>query len=124
MLKKKSAKPRCYAGAALMVAGLAAGGQQASALTAREVMDNMSAQQRFAYISGVVEGLGFARWLADDRDDTGMRCIYDWYYDEEKESAVFNEQMDWLEKHPDQQVNVLMYALIREYCGEQGSGDG
>ncbi|CUH99080.1 hypothetical protein PHA8399_01196 [Leisingera aquaemixtae] len=83
-------------------------------------MENMSAEEQNAYISGVVEGLAFARWLADERDETGMQCIWNWYLHSDQR-ARFNAQMDWFEKHPEQQVSTLMYALIREECGEQGS---
>lgn len=95
-------------------------GESAAALTAKEVAENMSAKEQNAYISGVVEGLAFARWLADGRDDTGMQCIWNWYLHSDQRER-FNAQMDWFERHPDQQVSTLMYALIREECGEQGS---
>lgn len=94
--------------------------KDAAALTAQEVTEQMSAEEQSAYISGVVEGLAFARWLADDRDDTGMQCIWNWYLNPDQR-ARFNAQMDWFEEHPNQQVSTLMYALIREECGEQGS---
>ena len=113
--------PTRYAAPAILAGGLALGGQQAMALTAQEVMDNMSSDERFAYVSGVVEGLAFARWLADDRDPLGMQCIWDWYLKSDQRTR-FNQQMDWFEQHPDQQVGTLMYALIREECGEQGGG--
>ena len=116
-------KTERYAASAVLAAGIALTGQQGVALSAQEVLDNMSAEQHTAYVSGVVNGLAYARWLAEDRDDSGMLCIYDWYYKTDQRER-FNERMDWFERHPDQQVSVLMYALIREYCGAQGSGGG
>ncbi|WP_058285262.1 hypothetical protein [Leisingera aquaemixtae] len=104
----------------LAIAAFLATGKNAAALTAQDVMENMSAEEQNAYISGVVEGLAFARWLADERDETGMQCIWNWYLHSDQR-ARFNAQMDWFEKHPEQQVSTLMYALIREECGEQGS---
>ena len=123
MLGKNAVKLTSYSPlSAMILASVAflAGGKDAAALTAGEVLENMSSEERFHYVSGVVEGLAFARWLADDRDDTGMQCIWDWYLGSDQRER-FNAQMDWFEQHPDQQVSTLMYALIREECGEQGS---
>jgi hypothetical protein len=104
---------------AMILASVAflADGKDAAALTARDLMENMTSDAQFAHISGVVDGLAFARWLADDRYDTGMQCVLDWFYQSDQRER-FNARMDWFEQHPDQQVSTLMYALIREECGE------
>ncbi|WP_297339184.1 hypothetical protein [Pseudophaeobacter sp.] len=120
MLGKSVAKLTTYSPLSAIIlasAAFLAGGKDAAALTAREVTENMSSDAQFAYISGVVDGLAFARWLAHDRDDTGMQCILDWFYRSDQRER-FNARMDWFEQHPDQQVSTLMYALIREECGE------
>jgi hypothetical protein len=120
MLGKNTVKLISYSPfSAMILASVAflAGAKDAAALTAREVTENMSSDEQYAHISGVVDGLAFARWLADDRDDTGMQCILDWFYRSDQRES-FNARMDWFEKHPDQQVSTLMYALIREECGE------
>jgi hypothetical protein len=123
MSGKNAVKLTCYSPlSAMILASVAflAGGKDAAALTAGEVLENLSPEERFHYVSGVVEGLAFARWLADDRDNTGMQCIWDWYLGSDQRERI-NAQNDWFDKHPDQQVSTLMYALIREECGEQGS---
>lgn len=123
MFAKKALKLTTYSSFSVMIltsVAFLAGGKDAAALTAKEVMENMSDDAQFAHISGVVDGLAFARWLADGRDDTGMKCIYDWYLGGDQ-AARLNAQLDWFEANPDQQVSTLMYALIREECGEQGS---
>lgn len=53
--------------------------KDAEALTAGEIAQNMSTDERLAYVAGVVEGLAYARWLADGKDATGQQCIWDWY---------------------------------------------
>ena len=89
----------------------------ASALTVEEIRANLTTQEQTHYVTGVVEGLAFARWIAENRDATGMNCIWGWYLGDDQR-AVFEAQMAMFDKHPDQQVSTLMYALIREECGE------
>ena len=88
------------------------------ALTVAETRNNMSSDERFAYVGGVVEGLAFARWIADNRNTEGRDCILNWYFANDNETARFNRQMDLFDEHPDQHLSTLMYALIREECGE------
>ena len=88
-----------------------------SALTVEEIRRNLTTDEQTHYVTGVVEGLAFARWLADNRDQAGMNCIWNWYLGSDTE-ARFNQQMAMFDRHPDQQVSTLMYALIREECGE------
>lgn len=94
-----------------------AGGKEAAALTVTEVRENMTPKEQTRYVAGVVEGLAFARWIADGRDNAGMNCIWGWYFGEDQ-AALFAKQSAFFDKHPDQQVSTLMYALIREECGE------
>ncbi len=100
----------------LSVAAFTSLGQEAKALTADDVLNKMNADQRFGYISGVVEGLAYSRWVADKPDDTGMTCIYDWYY--QGEEARSNQVDGWLRRHLDKPVGALLYVLIKKECGE------
>ena len=59
------------------------------ALTVAETRNNMSPDERFAYVGGVVEGLAFARWIADNRNTEGRDCILNWYFANDNESARF-----------------------------------
>lgn len=88
------------------------------ALTVAETRANMSSDERFAYVGGVIEGLAFARWITDNRSTEGRDCILNWYFANDNESARFNRQMGFFDEHPDQHISTLMYALIREECGE------
>lgn len=88
---------------------------QASQLNAGAVMNKMNADERFGYISGVVEGLAYSRWQRDKPNSTGMRCVYDWYYKGGKDNA---RKLDvWLNRHPDKPVGALMHVLIKKDCG-------
>jgi len=90
--------------------------RETAALPAEDVLNTMSQDQRHGYISGIVDGLAFARWLADRPDATGMQCIYDWYYDGGTEKWALITQ--WLERHLERPVDALMYVLIERECGD------
>lgn len=96
---------------------VAAAPAAATDLTAGVIAERMSTDERVAYISGVVEGLAYARFLRDRPDETGMQCIYDWFYVEGNGGSW--ERIDaWFERHQDQTVGVLLHVLIKKECGE------
>jgi len=88
---------------------------QAKALTANEVMNKMNSDQRFGYISGVVEGLAYSRWLRDKPDRDGMDCIFNWYL--KGKGRDWNNVSSWFSRHPDKPVGALLYVLIKKECG-------
>lgn len=100
----------------IVAGGLSAVANDATALTANEVMNNMKDGERFAYVSGIVDGLAYARWLRDQPDSTGTKCIYGWYYSGQEENRIL--VLDWFERHPDKHADQLMYVLIKKECGE------
>lgn len=91
--------------------------QPAAALTADEVLNQMNADQRFGYLSGVTEGLATARWLRDRPDAKGMQCIFGWYLDRAPQD-VLAEIETWFERHPEQQAGLLLHVLIKQECGD------
>lgn len=80
-------------------------------------MTKMESNEASSYIAGVIEGLAFARWVKDQPDSAGMKCIYDWKYGE---SGLDNTQKlhAWLRRHPDKQTGHLTHTLIKQDCGE------
>lgn len=88
----------------------------AVAQSADDVLNKMEPGETTSYLAGVVEGLAFARWLKDRPDQTGSKCIYDWYYETDTETR-FNRVRAWLKRHPDKGVGALMYVLIKKECG-------
>lgn len=88
--------------------------QIAAAQTADDVLTRMTDDERFAYISGVIEGLAAARWAAERPDSSGMTCIYDWYFGENDE--VHLTTTEWLARNRDQRVGLLMYVLTQREC--------
>lgn len=90
---------------------------QVVAQTAGDVVNKMEPTHQTGYLAGIVEGLAFARWVKDKPDKTGMKCIYDWYYESDTKTR-FNRVRAWLERHPDKPPGALMYVLIKKECGE------
>lgn len=104
------------ASAAVLLHSLLSGATPAAALTGKDVLNKMNNDQRFSYLAGIADGLAQARWMKDRPDDTGMKCIYDWYYKGGKRK--FNQVYGLLELHPDKPANAIMYVLIKKECGE------
>lgn len=88
----------------------------ASALSGGDVLNKMNSEQQYAYIGGVIGGLAYARFLRDKPDETGMTCIYDWYYDADK--SVWPQIETWLSRHAEKAVEPLIYVLVKKECGE------
>lgn len=92
-----------------------------AAMTAGVVMEKIPVRERTAYVMGIVEGLAQARFRKDTvqagtADQTGMNCIYNWFY------ADSMKRMDTVEaaftKYQDQFPSTLLYVLIKRECGE------
>ena len=96
--------------------GLVVPGAQAKNLDAGFVLNKMDDKQRYGFVSGVVEGLAYARFLRDRPHEEGMICITDWYYGGGVE--VWKKIERWLARHPDKPVGVLLYVLVKKKCGE------
>ncbi len=92
------------------------GSVQAQNLNAGAVMGNMNSDQRIGYVSGVIEGMAYSRFVRDKPSETGMKCIYDWYY---KDNAKRWKKTLFpiFEKHKDKPVSVILYVLTKKSCG-------
>lgn len=85
-------------------------------LRAGEVINIMDNKELGAYISGLVEGLAYARYVSDgDRTDQGMRCIMDWYYGDEGTIQMVRLAFARFEDHS---ANAVVAALAERQCGE------
>ena len=91
-------------------------GGPVQALTANDVLNKMSNDERHSYLAGMVGGFAHSRYLQDKPDQSGMTCIFDWYY----ESGAKKWQLieTWFSRHLDKQVEPLLYVLIKKECGE------
>ena len=103
-------------GAVTIFTGLFLSSGTASALTADDVMNKMSADERSAYFAGMIEGFAFSRWLKERPSETGMNCIYNWYYDEGLKRS--REIHQWFRRHIDKPAGPMMFVLLKRECGE------
>ena len=94
---------------------MAPGIVNAQSLNAGAVMNDMNSDQRVGYVSGVIEGLAYSRFIRDNPNETGMKCIYDWYY---KDNAELWESTLFpiFEKYKDRPVGVILYVLTEKAC--------
>ncbi|MEP5730829.1 MAG: hypothetical protein ABJL67_15835 [Sulfitobacter sp.] len=91
-------------------------GGSADALTADDVLNKMSDEQRHGYVSGMVDAFAFARWQANKPDKTGMQCIYNWYYSGDADTK--RKIYAWFERHLDKHADALLFVLVKKECGE------
>ena len=93
-----------------------ASGGSAHALTADDVLNKMTGDERHSYIAGMIGGFAHSRFLRDQPDQSGMNCIFDWYYGSGGRKWSLIET--WFSRHLDKQVEPLLYVLIKRDCGE------
>ncbi len=76
-------------------------------------MEKMAPQDRVPYISGVVEGLAYARYLRDEKQTAGMKCIFDWY---QKGKDTIDVIYTAFGKYPDYPPAAIIDVLSRKAC--------
>ncbi len=87
----------------------------AGSLNAGFVLNEMNNDQRQSYIAGVIEGIAYSRFLKERPNETGMNCIYNWYYDGTAKKIKLVRA--WFSRHLDKPVGPLLYVLIKKECG-------
>lgn len=112
-MRAKIAAISVYSMASMMALSMPASAQ--NYMTAGSLDENMSVEQKNAYLSGVVEGLAYARFLKDEKDETGMGCIYQWYYDGEN---TLPKILDAFDRYPDHTVGPILWSMSKQVCGE------
>ena len=100
----------------LVAAGVAGvcGNAHAEVMTAGVVMEKMSAEQRFTFWAGIIEGLAHARYVKDNKETTGRACIYRWFYDEPASRDKIREASL---KYPDALTGQIIGTLVATKCG-------
>lgn len=86
-------------------------------VNAGAVMDKMNSDQRIGYVSGVVEGLAYARFVKDKPSEEGMKCIYDWYY-KDNDKRWKETLLPMFDRHRDKPVGVILHVLTKKECGD------
>lgn len=81
--------------------------------TAGVVLEKMSETERYSFVSGIVEGLAFARFRADSEQPEGMACIYDWFY---ADDAVIDNIYQAFAHFKDHTPGAVVAAMITRSC--------
>ena len=89
-------------------------------LTAQVVLDNMPTNEFVSYVSGIVEGLAYARFRKDtaaagQNDEDGMKCIRDWYHGN---SEIILQIEESFRKYGTYPPWVVLAVMIKRECGE------
>lgn len=90
-------------------------------MTAGNLMKEMPAGERAIYISGVVDGLAFARFRKDtlakvEKDEAGMACILNWFNKDSLATVLHIEAT--FEKYADEYPPMILALMVRQECGE------
>lgn len=93
----------------------------ATDMTAGTIMKEMPVRERAAYVMGIVEGFAYARFRKDTvaagtKNETGMKCIYDWFYKDTAASFDLIEAV--FKKYPEHFPSTLIASMTKKECGE------
>lgn len=95
----------------------------ATDFTAGVALEKMEPGERITYVSGIVEGMAYARFRKDtlaagQKDETGSRCIREWFASKPDGKSM----MAWIDanfvKFPDYTPATIVYAMVKKECGE------
>ncbi|MEO1197940.1 MAG: hypothetical protein AAFX39_01710 [Pseudomonadota bacterium] len=78
------------------------------------VATEMAPEQQYPYLSGIVEGLAHARYVADERTPAGRSCIYEWFYDDQGTPQAI---LSAFARFPDYLPGAVIAAMIERRCG-------
>lgn len=86
-------------------------------MTAGVVLERMEGREFIAYVSGVVEGIAYARYKQDSQNGQpnahGMTCIYDWFYRDDR--LIFSIQKAFA-KYPDHFPGTIISVMAEREC--------
>lgn len=85
----------------------------AFAITASDVMDKMSKEERFSYLTGLVDMMAYQSLLAGKKDHA--KCVIDKFYDDK---VVLKRVYDALDKFPNKAPEGLVILVMRQECNE------
>ncbi len=84
------------------------------ALTARDVTEKMSKEDRYNYLSGLIDMRAFQ--AAQSGDTAFSKCVNDAYY-RDKEGVAWTAVLESLQKFPDRQAATIVFLLTQKMCG-------
>lgn len=75
----------------------------------------MSRDQRWGYLSGLIDMLAYQ--TAKQGDSKKANCITDTFYRDGQDKAL-PQMLAVFDKYPDQRPEVLLSAMGNQHCGE------
>jgi hypothetical protein len=112
-LKNKMAPFRCFARTVALLATMTLTIQSAAAITARDVTDKMSANERYGYLTGIVDSLSYQSLLNGNRDYA--RCVSDAFY---RDKDGMSRVIDALHAFPDKPTVAIIIVVMKRRCGK------
>ena len=90
-------------------------------MTAGFIMEKMEPKERYAYVSGIVRGMAYARFRKDtiaagSKDERGMICIYEWY--EKGDGSTYAALEHTFRNNGHYPPTVIIATLLKKECGE------
>ncbi len=81
--------------------------------TTAGIMKALPAEDRYPFIAGMIEATAYARYKEGGKDEKGMNCIYDWFY--EKKGALDSIYVAFGE-FPNHPPAAVLAALTKKVC--------
>lgn len=86
------------------------------AITARDVTEKMSQEERYSYLTGLIDMRAFIAGEAGDANFS--KCVYDAYYRKHDSAAdPWIPLLDALKQFPDKQPATIVFLLAKKACG-------
>lgn len=90
-------------------------------MTAGLIMEKMQPKERYAYVSGIVTGMAYARFRKDtiasgSMDERGMTCIHAWFSKGDGSTYAMLEAT--LRENGKYTPAVIIATLLKKECGE------
>lgn len=90
-------------------------------MTAGNLMKTMPVPERTAYVTGIVDGLAYARFRKDtlakgEKDEAGMACILKWF---NKDSLATLTRIEaTFQKYANEYPPTILALMVKQECGE------
>ncbi len=88
---------------------------QSENLDAGFVLNKMETKEQTFYVTGIIQGLAYARFLRDRPNEEGYKCMSEWLNKGRK--AHWRKILTLFERHREKPPAVLLNVLIRKDCG-------
>lgn len=117
---KGMSMPVC-AGALMLAASAASANDNGNTpMTAGVVVEKMESNEFFFYVSGIIEGLAYARFQRDTnaagtKTVSGMHCMQQWY---RGKPELFLTIDATFRKYADLAPVTVLAAMLKKECGE------